>query len=96
MSPIKTEIHKKGSTDNEYILIELEDIEEKTGRIINQNRAVNEIGSDKKSFESADLITSKMRPYLGYTITNAFDENFIGTTELLTFKVNEEKPNLNI
>ena len=87
----KTKTLKKGILDKEYILIELEDIEQKTGKIINNNRVVTEIGSDKIYFGDADLITTKLRPYLGYTILNIPELELIGTTELLPFKVNKDK-----
>lgn len=90
MKLYKTKILKKGVLDREYILIELEDIEQKTGKIINLNRIVTEIGSDKIYFGDCDLLTTKLRPYLGYTILNIPDLDLIGTTELLPFKVNTD------
>jgi len=87
----KTKTLKKGILDKEYVLIELEDIEQKTGKILNMQRVVTEIGSDKTYFGDADLITTKLRPYLGYTILNILDLEFIGTTELLPFKVNKDE-----
>ncbi len=86
----ETKTLKKGVLDKEYILIELEDIEPKTGKIININRMITEIDSDKTYFDNADLITTKLRPYLGYTILNIPELDLIGTTELLPFKVNKE------
>lgn len=91
MGLMNTKTLKKGVLDDEYILIELEDIEAGTGRIINEDKLVSEIGSDKVCFEDCDLVTSKMRPYLGYTILNDPDKNYIGTTELLPFKINKDK-----
>lgn len=89
MSPMNTKILKKGFLADEYTLIELEDIEARTGRIINEDKIVNEIGSDKVCFEDCDLVTSKIDPYLGYTILNKPEKNYIGTTELLPFKINK-------
>jgi len=83
----KTKILKKGTLDNEYILIELEDIEERTGKIINSKRVVTDIDSDKICFNDSDILTTKLRPYLGYTILNTHQSEMIGTTELLPFKV---------
>lgn len=88
MKLMNTTTLKKGVLDDDYILIELEDIEAGTGRIINEDKVVSEIGSDKVCFEDCDLISSKMRPYLGYTILNDVEKNYIGTTELLPFRVN--------
>ncbi len=87
----KAKTLKKGILDKEYILIELEDIEQRTGKILNMERIVTEIGSDKTYFGDADLITTKLRPYLGYTILNIPELELIGTTELLPFKVNKDK-----
>ncbi len=87
----KIKMLKKGILDKEYILIELENIEEKTGKVLNMNRIVTDIGSDKIYFGDADLITTKLRPYLGYTILNIPELELIGTTELLPFKVNKDK-----
>jgi len=87
----KAKTLKKGILDKEYILIELEDIKQRTGRILNMERIVTEIGSDKTYFGDADLITTKLRPYLGYTILNIPELELIGTTELLPFKINKDK-----
>ena len=87
----KTKTLKKRILDKEYILIELEDIEQRTGKILNMDRVVTEIGSDKTYFGDADLITTKLRPYLGYTILNIPELELIGTTELLPFKVNKDE-----
>lgn len=91
MKLYKTRVLKKGILDKEYILIELEDIEQKTGKIINLSRIVTEIGSDKIYFGGCDLLTTKLRPYLGYTILNIPGLDLIGTTELLPFKVNTDQ-----
>lgn len=89
LKPMKTGILKKGILDKEYILIELEDIKAGTGRIINEDKATSEIGSDKVPFDECDLLTSKIDPYLGYTVLNDPSKDYIGTTELLPFKVDK-------
>lgn len=86
----KTKILKKGVLDHEYILVELEDIEQYTGKIANENRIVTEIGSDKVLFGDADIMISKIDPYLGYVILNDKTKPYIGTTELLPFKVDDK------
>ena len=91
MKLMNTKTLKKGILEDEYILIELEDIEAGTGRIINEDKVVKEIGSDKVCFEDCDLVTSKIDPYLGYTILNDPEKNYIGTTELLPFRVNKDR-----
>ena len=83
----KTEILKKGHLSEEYILLDLEDLEPLTGRILNEENIVEEIGSDKVVFGDCDIVTGKLRPYLGYTIINDKDKPYIGTTELLPFKI---------
>jgi len=90
MRRMNTKTLKKGALDDDYTLIELEDIEAGTGRIINEDKIVNEIGSNKVCFEDCDLVTSKIDPYLGYTILSDPEKNYIGTTELLPFKVNKD------
>jgi restriction endonuclease S subunit len=86
----KTKTLKKGILDKEYILIELEDIGSGSGKITNLERVITEIGSDKTYFNGCDLITTKLRPYLGYTILNNPALELIGTTELLPFKVDKD------
>lgn len=83
----KTEILKKGPLSKEYILLDLEDLEPLTGRILNEEKIVDQIGSDKVVFNDCDIITGKLRPYLGYTILNNKNKPYIGTTELLPFKI---------
>lgn len=85
----RTEILKKGALPKEYILIDLEDLEPLTGRIVNEEKIVDEIGSDKVVFGDCDIVTGKLRPYLGYTIINDKDKPYIGTTELLPFKIKD-------
>jgi len=87
----KTKILKKGILEQEYILLDLEDIESLKGRIINEDKVVTEIGSDKTLFGDSDIIISKIDPYLGYTFLNDPSKPYIGTTELLPFKVKIEK-----
>ena len=91
IEPYNKTILKKGILGKEHILIELENIESCTGRIINKDRIVSEIGSDKVVFGDSDLLVSKLRPYLGYVILNDKSKIYIGSTELVPFKVNTEK-----
>jgi restriction endonuclease S subunit len=87
----KTKTLKKGVLDKEYILLDLKDLEAFTGKIANEEKLVTEIGSDKVVFNDADLIVTKIDPYLGYTFVNNKSKPFIGTTELLPFVITEEK-----
>lgn len=86
----KTKTLKKGILDKEYILLDLEDLEQFTGRVLNVDKLVSEIGSDKILFGGADIIVSKIDPYLGYTFLNVQSKPLIGSTELLPYKVNKK------
>ena len=86
----KTKTLKKGILDKEYILLDLEDLEQYTGRVRNVDKLVSEIGSDKTLFKDADIIVSKIDPYLGYTFLNDQSKPLIGSTELLPYKVNKK------
>jgi restriction endonuclease S subunit len=85
--PHKTEILKKGPLSKEYILLDLEDLEPLTGRILNEEKIVDEIGSDKVVFGNCDIVISKIDPYLAYVFINDKEKPLIGTTELLPFKL---------
>lgn len=89
IKPYDCEKVKKGILNEERILVELDDVESRTGRIVNEE-AVDEIGSDKIVFGECDLLTTKLRPYLGYTILNDPSKDYIGTTELIPFQVKGE------
>lgn len=80
---------KKGIYDDEFRLIELEHIEQKTGRLSGY-KEVSEIGSDKLRMSGWDLFTTRLRPYLGKTFTGSTQENTIGTTEWIPLKVNHD------
>ncbi|KQP22129.1 hypothetical protein [Pseudorhodoferax sp. Leaf267] len=51
---------------------------------------VSSIGSNRLLFGDCDVLTSKLRPYLGKTIHNAFPEG-MGTTEWVPLKVDPER-----
>lgn len=86
----KTKTLKKGVLDKEYILLDLEDLEPFTGKITNEGKIVSEIGSDKVVFNDADIIVTKIDPYLGYTFLNDRSKPFIGTTELLPYIIKKD------
>jgi len=90
----KPQIVRGGLLERKYILIELEDIQAKTGKIINDKDVVTEINSNKILFGDADFLVSKLRPYLGYTILNEKKNECVGTTELVGFKINSKNANL--
>lgn len=90
MRPYPASVLKKGVLEEEYILLDLDQVEAKTGRIIDETNVVMEIGSDKVEFGDCDLIVGKLRPYLGYVLLNDKEKPYIGTTELLPFSANND------
>ncbi|MCG2719129.1 MAG: restriction endonuclease subunit S, partial [Nanoarchaeota archaeon] len=82
----KTKTLKKGLLDDEYILIELDDIEPGGGEI-KRERTISEIGSDKTLFGDSDILISKLMPQAGHIILNDKSKKYIGTTELIGFKI---------
>ena len=73
-----------------YQLIELDDVEKYTSKILNITN-INKIDSDKLFFADADILTTKLRPYLGKSILNNFDDDTLGTTEWIPLKINDKK-----
>jgi type I restriction enzyme S subunit len=95
IKPYNAQILKKGILDKSYILIDLEQLETKTGKIIDETNEVEEIGSDKVLFGDAEIIISKIDPYLAYVFINDKSKNYIGTTELVPFKLISKDVNIN-
>lgn len=85
--PAPKVVVKKGNLADERKLIELEDVEGGTGHVLNV-RLVDEIGSDKVSFGDAQVVFSKLEPYLGKAILNSPEEDYIGSTEWVPLLVN--------
>ncbi|MGB3906796.1 MAG: hypothetical protein WBB22_17965, partial [Anaerolineae bacterium] len=65
MQPYPATLLPKGPLDEECILIELDDIESLTGRLLTEDRVVTQVGSSKVVFGDCDLLVGKLRPYLG-------------------------------
>lgn len=59
--------------------------------MIREEPYVDKIESDKILFGNADILISKLRPYLGHVIINEKNKPYIGTTEFLPFIVNKDK-----
>lgn len=87
--PFRRERLRKGPLDEEVHLVELEDVEQRTGVILS-SEVVTEIGSDKLLFGDADVLTTRLRPNLGKTILNDLTRRLAGTTEWIPIKVNAE------
>jgi hypothetical protein len=80
---------KKGDLEQELVLVELEDVEKRTG-VIQSMHPVEELASDKIIFGTADLLTTRLRPYLGKTILNIKERRLGGTTEWIPLKLNHK------
>ena len=83
----KVELQKvqKGALEEETAMIDLESVLPREGKVISFEN-VFEIGSDKVSFKGADILFSKLEPYLGKIIINPSQEA-IGSTEWVGYKV---------
>jgi restriction endonuclease S subunit len=84
---------KKGFLNEKYILLDKEDVEPKTGIILNEEY-VDKIESDKVLFGNCDMLISKIRPYLGHVILNDPNKPYIGTTEFVPYKVDEKQADI--
>jgi restriction endonuclease S subunit len=80
---------RKGALDEAHILIDFDQVTGLDSYINDWENIVTEIGSDKLVFGDCDLLTNKLRPYLGYTILNPRINNVIGTTEFIPIKINK-------
>jgi hypothetical protein len=76
----------KGPLTEESLLIELENVQSKTGRVL-ETQSVEEVGSNKLKFGSADILLSKLEPYLGKAFVNVYGADALGSTEWLPLKV---------
>lgn len=74
-------------TDNTWVL-ELEDIEKNTGRLLTKKRGVTST-SNKSVFKKGWVLYSKLRPYLNKVIIA--DEDGICTTEIIPINTDEAK-----
>jgi restriction endonuclease S subunit len=91
--PSTARIVKKGELAQPAELIDLENVG--PWGAISETEEVSAIGSNRLAFGDSDVLTSKLRPYLGKTIHNIFPDG-IGTTEWVPLKVdpNQLRPRL--
>jgi len=89
----KTSIVKKGELEEEMILVDLDDIEAGFGSL-KQERLVSEIGSDKVLFGDSDIVCSKLTPEKGHFFINDKNKKYIGTTELIGYKLKNHRWNI--
>ena len=83
---------KKGELDIPRKLIDLDSVYGRCNGLVEGSiNEVDEIGSDKVIFKGADIIISKLEPYLGKCVVNP-DPKAIGTTEWVGFRCKEVNP----
>lgn len=75
---------QKGALTEETIMIDLESVQPRTGKVKSYEN-VFEIGSDKVSFNGANILFSKLEPYLGKIIIEPL-QDAIGSTEWVGFE----------
>ncbi|MBD3843171.1 MAG: restriction endonuclease subunit S, partial [Campylobacterales bacterium] len=92
IQPITSNIVKKGELEEENYLIDLKSIERKTNTLIDIE-LVDEIGSDKVIIEKGDLVIPKMEPKKGQLFLNLNHQKYLGSTELIEYKINLEITN---
>lgn len=92
LKPVSSPIYKKGVLNDEFYLIDLANIGHKLNTLQNLEM-VNEIGSDKHFIEDGDLIIPKIEPKKGNFFLNLEHKEFLGSTELIEYKIDIEKYN---
>lgn len=85
---------KKGDLAYDRKLIDLDSVYPLCGGVnYDEVPEVSMIGSDKVEFSGADLVVSKLEPYLGKCIINP-EEEAIGTTEWVGLKCKKSSPRI--
>lgn len=92
LMPLNSPIYKKGELDDALLLIDLANIERKANNLINLEE-VTEIGSDKCFIKNGDLVIPKIEPKKGQFFLNLEHKEYLGSTELIEYKVNLKKYN---
>jgi restriction endonuclease S subunit len=83
--------YKKGELDEDYLLINISDQEQRSGTLGNIEY-INEIGSDKNYLGNADIIISKLGMPKGYIFLNSYKGNkILGSTEFIPYKIKDPK-----
>lgn len=86
--PSTAKVVKKGDLTQTAQLIDLENVG--PWGAISDIEEVSAIGSNRLAFGDSDVLTSKLRPYLGKTIHNTYPDG-IGTTEWVPLKVDPKQ-----
>jgi len=79
---------KKGGLNKNYQLVDLANIERKNNTLINVTSS-NIIGSDKTLIKKGDIVIPKMEPKKGQFFLNISHQEFLGSTELIEYKINK-------
>lgn len=80
---------KKGKLDDDYKLVELQNIE-RCGNSLIDVETVSEIGSDKVIIQKGDIIIPKMEPQKGQFFLNEQHQQFLGSSELIEYAINKD------
>ncbi len=83
---------KKGELENEYILIDLANIERRGNSIVNAEKT-HEIGSDKSLLKNGDIFIPKIEPKKGQFVLNTEHSEYLGSTELVEYVINKNNFN---
>ncbi len=80
---------KKGFLIDEEKLVDLSNIDRRYNHLSNVSE-VSEIGSDKSIIYSGDIVIPKMQPRLGNMFTNVEHIRYLGSSELVEYKINDD------
>jgi type I restriction enzyme M protein len=88
---VELQLVQKGDLDEERRLVDLESVESRQAIVSDEAPLVSEIGSNKVRFEGAEMVISKLEPYLGKIIITP-DPQWIGTTEWIGLERVQDMP----
>ena len=88
---IKSDQVPKGDVAQEEMLIELSNIN-KRYNVVSNCETVNSIDSDKVVLKEGDIVISKMTPKLGTLFLNLEHKRYVGSTELIEYKIKSINP----
>jgi type I restriction enzyme S subunit len=84
---VQSSIMKKGELEEEFPLIDLSNIERKTNNLRDVGEVL-EIGSDKVILKQGDIVIPKIEPQKGQFFLNLNHNEYLGSTELVEYKIN--------
>ena len=86
LTELKSKKYKKGDLPDEYYLVDLENINKRFNSLVDLEK-VQTIDSDKTLLSKGDLVIAKMTPKLGTMFLNAEHKEYVGSTELVEYKI---------